>query len=100
MRRLGLALALFLVLAAPARAEWLAGDLHVHTCHSHDVYCASEPKEPEEIYTYGFSTRQRFAEAAAKGLDYLAITDHMDVRSARDGGFGGFGVIGVPGYEN
>ncbi len=100
MRRLGLAAVVFLLAAAPARAEWLAGDLHVHTCHSHDVYCASEPKEPFEIYTYGFNVRQRFAEAAARGLDYLAITDHADVRSATDPGFGGFGVIGVPGYEN
>jgi hypothetical protein len=100
MRRLGLAIVWLLVLAAPARAEWLAGDLHVHTCHSHDVYCAGEPKDPSELYTYGFNVRQRFAEAAARGLDYLAITDHNDVRSSHDPGFGGYGVIGVPGYED
>jgi hypothetical protein len=100
MRRLGLAIVWLLVLAAPARAEWLAGDLHVHTCHSHDVYCANEPKELSEVYTYGTNTKQRFLEAAARGLDYLAITDHNDVRSTRDPGFGGFGVIGVPGYED
>ena len=34
------------------------------------------------------------------GLDYLAITDHNDVRSSADPDFGSFGVIGVPGYEN
>jgi hypothetical protein len=100
MRRLGLVLAWLLVLAAPARADWLAGDLHVHTCHSHDVYCAGEPKEPEEIYTYGSNTKARFVEAAARGLHYLAITDHKDVRSVTDPGFGSQGVIGVPGYEN
>jgi predicted metal-dependent phosphoesterase TrpH len=101
MRRLGpVVVLLFVLVAAPARAEWLAGDLHVHTCHSHDVYCVGEPKEPSEVYTYGSGTNARFAEAAARGLDYLAITDHNDVRSTRDPGFGRYGVIGVPGYEN
>jgi hypothetical protein len=42
----------------------------------------------------------RFEEASAKGLDYLAITDHNDVRSVRDRGFGAEGVIGIPGYED
>jgi hypothetical protein len=102
LRGLVLAVAAALLATAPGArgAEWLAGDLHVHTCHSHDVYCASEPKDPEELYTYGLSTEQRFAEAAARGLDYLAITDHNDVRSSSDPGFGGYGVIGVPGYED
>jgi hypothetical protein len=88
------------VLAAPARAEWLAGDLHVHTCHGHDVYCVGDRKGLSEVYTYGTNTNGRFAEAAARGLDYLAITDHMDVRSSSDPGFGRYGVVGVPGYEN
>jgi hypothetical protein len=101
MGRLVLAVVAVLVLAPSAQAKrWLAGDLHVHTCHSHDVYCASEPKEPEEIYTYGFDVAQRFDQAALVGLDYLAITDHADVRSSTDPGFGAHGVIGVPGYEN
>src|SRR3982751_6506905 len=36
----------------------------------------------------------------AGGLDYLAITDHNDIRSQSDPGFGTSGVIPVPGYEN
>jgi hypothetical protein len=88
---------------APASAqEWLAGDLHVHTCYSHDSYCPPDDDNtgPDEFYTAGLTVEQRFAEAAARGLDFLAITDHNDVRSSADPGFGGHGVMGIPGYEN
>ena len=96
--------------------EWLAGDLHVHTCYSHDAYCPPDDfnTSPEEFYTLSGSVEERFIEAAARGLDYLAITDHHDdnrpdesgagggpVRAPwEDPGFGTHGVIGLPGYEN
>jgi predicted metal-dependent phosphoesterase TrpH len=109
-----------------ARAgEWLAGDLHVHTCFSHDVFCGpldqpfqlepghdpaallseelayvSDPEHNEEIYASGQPVGMRFEEAAIRGLDYLAITDHNDTRSVRSRGFGAEGVIGIPGYED
>ena len=89
--------------AAPALiGEWIAGDLHVHTCFSHDAYCGpgDDNTGPEEFYTLGGDITQRFTEAAVRGLDYLAITDHNDVRSQADPGFGAQGVIPVPGYEN
>ena len=41
----------------------------------------------------------QFTVAAARGLDFVAITDHNDVRSQSDPGFGAGGVIAVPGYE-
>lgn len=80
---------------------WLAGDLHVHTCFSHDAFCAGidDPSE-NEPGRQGVDVHGRFGEAAGRGLDYLAITDHNDVRSVTARGFGSRGLIGIPGYEN
>jgi len=95
----------------------------VHSCYSHDAYCpgTDEPIEYEPgddpghlqeeledhvsengegVYTYDVTVGNRFQEAALRGLDYSAITDHNDIRSLDDPGFGTAGVIGLPGYEN
>ncbi len=88
--------------ADPAPAgEWLAGDLHVHTCFSHDAYCGPDDDNtgPEELYTLSGDVGLRFAEAALRGLDFLAITDHNDLRSVSHPGFGAHGVIPIAGYE-
>jgi hypothetical protein len=95
--------ALLALPVTPAVAgEWLAGDLHVHTTYSHDSYGGptDDNTGPEELNTFGFPVMGDFGLAATRGLDFLAITDHNDVRSQSDPGFGAFGVIGVPGYEN
>ena len=101
--RIALLIAVFAaVQPAGAHArEWLAGDLHVHTCFSHDAWCpqGDDNTGPEEFYTLSLGVPERFAQAALVGLDYLAITDHDDVRSSADPGFGGSGVVGIPGYE-
>jgi len=99
---LGWAIALLCAVPASAAPQWLAGDFHVHTCFSHDVYCGpgDDNTGPDELYTAGLPVSLRFAEASLRGLNFLAITDHNDVRSVTDPGFGGFGVFGVPGYEN
>lgn len=111
-----LALTLALLLPAAACASpsaersaddrrWLAGDLHVHTCFSHDAYCPGV--DPPEAFADeqgflgpGVPVADRFREAALRGLDFLAITDHNDVRSAGDPDFGSSGVLGIPGYES
>ncbi|MGH2747471.1 MAG: CehA/McbA family metallohydrolase [Actinomycetota bacterium] len=82
--------------------EWIAGDLHVHTTYSHDSYGGptDDNTGPDEAHTLGYPVAGQFALAATRGLDYLAITDHNDVRSVSDPGFGAAGVIPVPGYEN
>jgi len=88
--------------AAASEGEWIAGDLHVHTTLSHDSYGGpgDDNTGPEDVHTLGYPVAGQFAQAAARGLDYLAITDHEDVRSQADPGFGAGGVIPVPGYES
>jgi hypothetical protein len=105
MRRVVLAVAILACAAAPAHAadgEWLAGDLHVHTTYSHDSYGgpSDDNTGPEELYTLGWSVEEQFTNAATRGLDFVAITDHNDIRSQQDAGFGANGLIPVPGYEN
>jgi hypothetical protein len=98
--------AALLAFAGPAAArpdgEWLAGDLHVHTTYSHDSYGGpgDDNTGADQAYTLGFSVSEDFALAAARGLDFLAISDHNDIRSQADPGFGSAGVIGLPAYEN
>jgi hypothetical protein len=80
----------------------MAGDLHVHTTYSHDSYGGPGDDNTgiEDLNTLGFPVIGDFALAATRKLDFLAITDHNDVRSQADSDFGAFGVLGVPGYEN
>ena len=88
--------------AAPASAGvWLAGDGHVHTCYSHDSYCPPDDDNtgPQTAYSSFATVAQRFAEAAAKDLDFLVVSDHDDVRAWSDPAFGSHGVLGVHAFE-
>src|SRR3954451_7103945 len=92
-------------LGMPAGADagrWVAGDLHVHTTYSHDSYGGptDDNTGPEAGYTLGHKVTDDFAIARTRGLDFLAISDHNDVRSQSDPGFGTSGVLGLPAYEN
>src|SRR3954467_13067648 len=82
--------------------RWVAGDLHVHTTYSHDSYGGpgDDNTGPEDAYTLGHTVADDFAIARTRGLDFLAISDHNDVRSQSDPGFGAAGVLGLPAYEN
>jgi hypothetical protein len=83
------------------RGSWYAGDGHVHTCYSHDAYCPPDDDNtgPEVAYSSGGTVTQRFAEGGAKGLDFLSISDHDDVRAQADPGYGSQGVAALPAYE-
>lgn len=101
-RSLAVALAaLVLSPAAPAPAQWLAGDGHVHTCYSHDAWCPPDDDNtgPDTFYSSLGSVPERFAEAYAKGLDFLVISDHDDIRAWTDPAFGSQGVLGIRAYE-
>lgn len=97
--------ALVALSAAPAYAHagrWVAGDLHVHTTYSHDSWGGptDDNTGPEDAITLGHTVTDDFALARTRGLDFLAISDHMDVRSQSDPGFGTAGVLGFPAYED
>lgn len=88
--------------SAGEQGVWLAGDLHVHTPYSHDSYGGPDDDNTglDEAHLLGNTVEGNFLSAAARGLDYLAITDHNDIRSQDDPGFGAGGVTPVRGYEN
>ena len=90
--------------ARTARAPggtWLPGDLHCHSCYSHDVWCAGDDNTGlDEVYTAGLPVAGKYAEADSRGLRYLAVTDHNDVRSVPDLPAASRGLIAVPGYEH
>lgn len=99
--------------AARARdCEWLAGDFHVHTVYSHDVWGGpgredsnTDPfgKPPEsfaDLITYGWLPAEQARIAAERGLDFIEITDHDDVRAQLDAGWGSNGITWIPSYEN
>lgn len=103
MRRLLACLLALLALPASAHAgQWVAGDLHVHTTYSHDVWGGpgDDNTPTEDLYTFGQTVSEDFLLARLRGLDFLAITDHNDIRSQADPGFGSSGVLGIPAYEN
>lgn len=83
--------------------EWLAGDLHCHTVFSHDVWAGPDDDNTdlEEAYTFGWMPEGQITIAKARGLDFLAITDHDDVRALTDAAYTSeTDLILIPGYEH
>ncbi|HVL89044.1 MAG TPA: CehA/McbA family metallohydrolase [Actinomycetota bacterium] len=82
--------------------QWLAGDLHCHTVYSGDVWAPGDDNTSEtEAYTFGWTAAEQILIAESRGLDYLAITDHDDLRWLGDGTTGGGHALTlVPGYEH
>jgi hypothetical protein len=86
----------------PREGMWLAGDFHIHTTYSHDSYGGPSDDNTglDEAYTFGWSVGEQADLARGRGLDFIAITDHNDVRSVTDPAFDSPGLIWIPGYEN
>jgi hypothetical protein len=101
----------------PPAGFWVAGDLHVHSTYGHDTCITateawdyespdrSARRPCEDPYTLGFPPEQRLDDALARGLDFVAITDHNNVVNQQDpavlawvAAHPGFAV--VPAYEN
>lgn len=88
--------------SARPTGRWLAGDFHCHTVYSPDVWGGpgdDEPAEPEPD-KLGHTPAEQIAQAAARGLDFLAITDHNRVDALRDPGYRSDDLVLVPGYEH
>ena len=63
---IGAALVAALALAPAALAgRWVAGDLHVHTCYSHDVWCP-----PNERHWHGATP--------TTAMTHIAIQEALD----------------------
>ncbi|HEU4481352.1 MAG TPA: CehA/McbA family metallohydrolase [Actinomycetota bacterium] len=84
------------------KGAWYAGDLHVHTTYSHDSYGGPDDDNTsyDESYTFGWSVGEQGDIARLRGLDYITISDHNDVRSITDPAFGSEGLLWIPAYEN
>jgi len=85
-----------------ADGEWLAGDLHCHTTYSHDVWGGPGDDNTglDEAYTLGWTPSEQITIAEVRGLDFLAITDHNDIRALSDPGYTSSKLTLLRGYEH
>jgi hypothetical protein len=85
-----------------ARGVWLPGDLHTHSTYSHDVYGGptDDNTGPDEAYTLGLPVAGKFAEGRERGLRFMAVSDHNDVRSVPELGGASGGLVAIPAYEH
>jgi predicted metal-dependent phosphoesterase TrpH len=87
---------------APTRGQWLAGDFHVHTTYSHDVWSGpgDDNTDTQELYTLGWTPAEQISLAEGRGLDFVALTDHNRLDVLRDPGYRSSKLVLVPGYEH
>ena len=89
--------------ADPVSGEWLAGDFHVHTTWSHDVWGGPDDDNtdfPAEAYTLGWTPAEQIRNAELRGLHFVALTDHNRIRILDDPGYTSSALTLVPGYEH
>lgn len=87
----------------PTRGEWLAGDFHVHTTWSHDVWGGPGDDNtafPRDAYTLGWTPAEQIRNAELRGLHFVALTDHNRIRILDDPGWKSDTLVLVPGYEH
>src|SRR3954469_22557445 len=86
----------------PGGGVWLPGDLHTHSTYSHDVYGGptDDNTGPDESYTLGLPVAGKFLEGRERGLRFMAVSDHNDVRSVLELAGANQGLIALPAYEH
>lgn len=87
--------------AAAGSGVWIPGDLHTHSIYSHDVYGGptDENTGPDQAYTAGLPVAGKFVEGRERGLQFMAVSDHDDIRSFGDLASVPAGLIALPAYE-
>jgi predicted metal-dependent phosphoesterase TrpH len=85
-----------------SRGEWLAGDFHVHTTYSHDVWSGpnDDNTSNDKVYTVGWTPAEQIRNAELRGLDFVALTDHNRTDALTDPGYASSHLVLVPGYEH
>src|SRR3954471_19416493 len=85
-----------------ARGVWLPGDLHTHSVYSHDVYGGptDDNTGPDEAYTLGLPVAGQFAEGRERGLRFMPLSDHNDVRSVPELAGASGGLVALPASEH
>src|SRR3954452_25241886 len=86
----------------PRGGGGLGGDLHTPSTYSHDVYGGrtDDNTGPDESYTLGLPVAGKFLEGRERGLKFMVVSDHNDVRSVPELAGANQGLIAVPGYEH
>jgi hypothetical protein len=89
-------------IAARGGGMWLPGDLHTHSTYSHDVYGGptDDNTGPDQAYTLGLPVAGKFLEGRERGLRWMAVSDHDDVRSVPELPSANQGLIAIPAYEH
>src|SRR4051794_39511002 len=84
------------------RGVWLPGDLHTHSTYSHDVYGGptDDNTDVDEAYTLGLPVAGKFLEGRERGLRFMAVSDHNDVRSVPELASASGDLIALPAYEH
>src|SRR3954469_25366002 len=86
----------------PRGRVWLPAYLHTPSPYPPDVYGGptDDNTGPDESYTLGLPVAGKFLEGRERGLRYMVVSDHNDVRSVPELGAANQGLIAIPAYEH